>query len=373
MREILCGISCNLDANLLQSAIPLFQQGNVDAIEWSFDTLFDHSKIPTWFMELLSAYSSEGRLIGHGVHFSIFKGKFSKDQKQWLEKLRKAAIQFPFDHVTEHFGFMTGENFHKGAPLNVPYNQTTLAIAKDRLQRIQSASNCPVGLENLAFSYDMDSVKRHGNFLSEIVKDVNGFIILDLHNLYCQAMNFNVEFDQLLASYPLDLVREIHISGGSWEHSNSEKGRKIRRDTHDACVPEEVFDYLQRVLPKLKNLKFVILEQLGSALISEKARNGFHKDFNRMKKIVSNAQMTNDTILNEFKNTNIQLAPIPFESQQLAQEQMILSTILETSHNFEEVKTRLQGSNLAESDWKIEEWQDAMLETAFEICQKWKG
>lgn len=373
MNEIHCGISCNLNANVLKSAIPLFDDGIVDAIEWSFDTLFDHSKIPSWFIELLQAFSKEERLIGHGVHFSIFSGLFSKEQQNWLEKLRKTALQFPFAHVTEHFGFMTGKDFHKGAPLNIPYSETTLSIAKDRLLRMQASCNCPVGLENLAFSYDLESVKRHGEFLSEIVKDVNGFIILDLHNLYCQTKNFNLSFEDLLACYPLELVREIHISGGSWEASISEDGRMIRRDTHDESVPDEVFDYLRFVLPKVENLKFVVLEQLGNALHSHEQQNDFQNDFKKMKHIVSQSERAGGSLIYGFENSMINLDPIPFESNQLAKEQMILSSILESSNNYVEVKARLGSSELARTDWKIEEWEDVMLETAFEITQKWKG
>ena len=255
MTKILSTISCNLDANILQATLPLLQAEKVQAIEWSFDTLFNHRKIPQWFVELVKAFSDKNRLIGHGVFFSLFSGKWSAEQQRWLEHLKKLSNEFHFDHVTEHFGFMTGADFHKGAPISVPFTDTTLAIGRDRLQRISDACACPVGLENLAFSYSLEEVKKHGDFLNQLIEPVNGFIILDLHNLYCQMHNFEVGFKEIISLYPLDRVREIHISGGSWESSAINPEKKIRRDTHDESVPDEVFQLLNWTIEKCPKLK----------------------------------------------------------------------------------------------------------------------
>lgn len=243
MPRILSTVACNLDADILAACLPLMEESRVEAIEWSFDALFKVKEIPPWFLELLTAYSKEKRLIGHGVFFSLFSGKFLQEQKDWLKQLKQTCSDFQFDHITEHFGFMTGKDFHHGAPLNIPFTQTTLAIGRDRLKRIYEASNCPVGLENLAFSYSLDETKRHGIFLEQLLEPVNGFIILDLHNLYCQINNFDIAFDELITLYPLDKVREIHISGGSWDDSVTEPGRRVRRDTHDDAVPKKFLIY----------------------------------------------------------------------------------------------------------------------------------
>ncbi len=155
MPKLQAAISCNLDSNILLASLPLFEAEKIEAIEWSFDTLFKIKEIPEWFYELLQACSTANSLIGHGVYFSLFSGKWSKGQQDWLIQLKKISGQFRFDHITEHFGFMTGENFHTGAPLSIPFTKSTLALGQDRLKRISGAVNCPVGLENLAFAYTL--------------------------------------------------------------------------------------------------------------------------------------------------------------------------------------------------------------------------
>lgn len=371
--QLFAGISCNLDSDLLQTAFPLFSQGKIEAIEWSFDALFRHQSIPEWFENLLSFFAENERLIGHGVYYSIFSGRFSEDQRKWLMGLDEISSKYNFDHITEHFGYMTGEDFHKGAPMNIPFTEESFLIAQDRMLRMHDACSVPVGLENLAFAFDHDSMLAQGKFLERIVKSVNGFIILDLHNVYCQVQNFDVDFETILDTMPLHRVREIHISGGTWEDSISEPHKKIRRDTHDDAVPDEVFEYLEKVIPLLPNLKYVILEQMGIALKTQEQRRRFQNDYLQMKQIMDDQKAykpspTNDFIPKTFK-TNGQ----PYESEILHKQQATLSNILETSRSVTEVKSRLSTSTISNSSWQVERWSDAMLETAFLISQKWKN
>lgn len=375
-RTILPTIACNLDADILSASLPLLAHGTVGALEWSFDALFQQDyMIPDWFHDLLTAYSNEGRLTGHGVFFSLFSGRLLPAQAAWLQRLKQLSRQYRFDHITEHFGFMTGSDFHKGAPMSVPYTAGTLAIGRDRLQRIQDAAQCPVGLENLAFAYSIDEVKQQGEFLEQLIAPVNGFIILDLHNVYCQLHNFNIPFETLIQAYPLDRVREIHISGGSWETAVTDPARSIRRDTHDDRVPEPVFALLEQTLPLCPQLKYVVLEQLGAGLHTEASKAGFRNDFERMKAITEqflNHHPESGAITNNFLPQH-SLPPGPLiEDEYLYGAQQILSYILENASGHIEAMEQLQHTALRDSVWGIEKWQPDMLETAIRIAQKWK-
>ena len=374
MAEIYSSIACNLDVHILQASLPLFEQEKVEAIEWSFDTLFRFDEIPAWFTDLVTEFSNHNRLIGHGVYFSLFSGKWSREQQDWLDKLRKLSGEFRFDHITEHFGFMTGEDFHKGAPIGIPLTSRTLALGKDRLLRIQDACRCPVGLENLAFSYSIDEVKKHGDFLGRLVEGVNGFIILDLHNVYCQVHNFNIAFEDIIRLYPLDRVREIHISGGSWDDTLVVPGKPVRRDTHDECVPEAVFEFLTEAIPKCPNLKFVVLEQMGIALDTRASQAAFQSDFLRMDAIVK-SQVPNSLPIptRTFAPLTELAKAVPLEDPDLYRQQMQLSRILETAGSVSEARAMLLASDLRNTAWEVENWAPYMLETAISIAQKWKN
>lgn len=372
---IIPGIATNLDVDMLSASLPLLEAGTVGGLEWSFDALHARDyQVPDWFHELLLAYSEAHRLVGHGVFFSLFSGRFSVEQQAWLERLRALTGIYQFDHITEHFGFMTGRDFHKGAPLSVPYTASTLAIGQDRISRIADAAQCPVGLENLAFAYDLEEVKMQGSFLEELLSPVNGFIILDLHNLYCQLHNFNLDIATLLDLYPLDKVREIHISGGSWQPHPAAHLQRVRRDTHDDAVPAAVFALLEIALRRCPNLKFVMLEQLGIALTAPEQRTQFQEDFNTMRTIIDqyNREQSWPRTIAGFQPASLQIAPTALVDEQLFGHQQIIGHILETAADHQDVMEKMQYTSLANSDWQIEKWQPAMVDTAIHIAQKWK-
>jgi len=374
MRKVFSTISCNLDTNILSACLPLFEDEKIEAIEWSFDTLYKHKTLPDWFTELLLTFGKDGRLIGHGVYFSLFSGLWTKEQQDWLNHLQQVNSEFQFNHISEHFGFMTGKDFHQGAPISVPFSSSTLRLGQDRLKRISHACRCPVGLENLAFSYSLDEVKRHGEFLDQLLVPVNGFIILDLHNVYCQSHNFKIAFDNLIQLYPLHRVREIHISGGSWQDSPTDIDHQIRRDTHDDSVPDDVFSFLQQTVDDCPSLKFVVLEQLGTGLAGEAKQATFRNDFLKMSNIVDKANNDNTlSELNHFLPEPFVISTEPEEDKSLSEQQRVLSNILETASSYTEARNSLDRSILANTSWKTENWHPDMLITAMAIAQKWKN
>ena len=191
-----------------------------------------------------------------------------------------------YRHLTEHFGFMSAGNFHQGAPLSVPLTETTLRIGRDRLARLAQIANKPVGLENLAFAFGRQDVRDQGRFLAALLRPVDGFLLLDLHNIYCQACNFGQSAEELIGAYPLERVRELHVSGGSWTESSAEPQRGlVRRDTHDEAVPEDVFRLVPYALANCPNVEAVILERLGGTIESEDDAV-LRADFRRLRNIV---------------------------------------------------------------------------------------
>lgn len=374
MREIYSSLACNLDADILLASIPLFEQEKVEAIEWSFDALYKYEHVPQWFADLVSEYANNNRLVGHGIYFSVFSGKWLPEQQQWLDKLATFCKEFHFDHISEHFGFMTGSDFHKGAPISIPFTQKIVELGADRLARIQDVCQCPVGLENLAFAYSFNEVKKQGEFLAQLTEKVNGFLILDLHNFYCQLHNFDLPSKELLQAFPLERVREIHISGGSWEQGISSE-KRIRRDTHDDAVPEEIFQLLHEAIPLCPNLKFVVLEQLGTALVTDQSKLQFQADFNTMNSVVKLHAAGNDrSSSNQFLPEILRsLDNPPVEDVLLHQQQQELSHILETAASLQHAQKLLQHSSLNHSAWQIDQWAPDMLLTAMSIAQKWKN
>ena len=268
---------------------PLLEAGQVDALEWSFDIGWGVAPPPSWLTGLLDFFSENDRLYGHGVTFSPLSGAWHQRQEAWLSRLAEECEARRYLHITEHFGFMTAGDFHRSAPLPVPMTEEALRLGRERLRRLAATVECPVGLENLAFAFGMQDVRQQGEFLERLLEPVEGILLLDCHNLYCQICNFEVDAVELLESYPLQRVRELHVSGGSWSASSVGDGAPVRRDTHDNRVPAEVFDLTALALSRCPDVELVVLEWLGDQL-PEKQHAGFRQDYEQLQQIVASSR-----------------------------------------------------------------------------------
>ncbi|SHF85028.1 DUF692 family multinuclear iron-containing protein [Chryseobacterium sp. OV279] len=360
MKKPLLGLAMMPEADFVSAVLPLLQTQSVDVLEWSFDTFYDAEELE-WLSGLLDLYAENNRLLGHGVYYSLFDARWADRQEVWLKKLKEEVKRRRYNHITEHFGFMNTENFHQGVPLPVPLLPKTLQIGKDRLSRLQDAVEIPVGVENLAFSFSMDDVKEQGEFLDKLVEDIDGFLILDLHNIYCQSCNFEVDMREIINLYPLEKVKEIHLSGGSWQDSAYGK-KPVRRDTHDDRIPEEILNLLPEVLIQC-HPEYVIIERLGHTLHTEAEKQIFFDDFNRVKKIIelSDYPVGEEKIWNRKKTVHSQ----PVEDLLLYAEQTELTRLLFDGNTTESIKNR------DFHYFKPESWDEEMITTAQQIIKKW--
>jgi uncharacterized protein (UPF0276 family) len=277
------GLNLQLDDAFREAAYPLLEAGLVDALEWSFDMGWGPAGVPDWARALLDHYANEGRLLGHGVSYSAGSARFEPRQERWLASLREELRRRPLVHVSEHFGFMTAGPFGDGPPLPVPRCPAALRSGRDRLRRLADVVGAPIGLENLAFAFSASEVREQGAFLEELLAPGDGFLVLDLHNLYCQSANSGIPALELLASYPLARVRELHLSGGSWSQPATDP-RPFRRDTHDGPIPDPVLELLAPALALCPGVHSVIVERLGHTLSPEQSE-AFRADFRRVREI----------------------------------------------------------------------------------------
>ncbi len=276
------GVSVMPEPAFAAASLALFEEGLIEVIEWSFDLGWGAAGVPTFVDALLADYESTGDLVGHGVSFSALSGAWTPHHEWWLERLRREVEERSYRHISEHFGFIGAGRFSFAAPLPVPFHRDVVELGRERLGRLAEAAGRPIGLENLATSFGVDDGRNQGAFLEALLQPVDGFVVLDLHNLWCQSLNLDLDAMALVDSYPLDRVREIHVSGGSWHPG----GRRLRRDTHDNLVPDEVLELLQAVIRRCPDLEVVIHERLGTSLSDVTTHDAYRGDVRRVADVV---------------------------------------------------------------------------------------
>ena len=145
------GLSLMPGEDFWQAAQPLFDANEVEIVEWSFDIGWGRT-LPNWLLSILNDFSDRGRLLGHGVSYSALDASNTGRQDQWLERLAAEVNQFHYQHISEHFGFMGGGNFHLAAPLPVPRTPASVAVGQARLMQLASVAQVPVGVLRIALA-----------------------------------------------------------------------------------------------------------------------------------------------------------------------------------------------------------------------------
>jgi uncharacterized protein (UPF0276 family) len=248
----------------------------VEAVEWTVDAGFGRP-IPPSARAVLDAYGAAGRLYGHGLGYSALSAGRGDVGEAWLAALRADVADHRYRHLSEHLGFCTGGPWRFGPPLPMPCTAATVAVGRERLARLREAAGVPVGLENLALAFGAADVLGQGAFVDALLPE-DGFVHLDLHNLWCGAVNFGLDPERVLGTWPLGRVRAVHVSGGTWADG-------IRRDTHDDRVPAEVWDLLRAAIPVLPACEVVLLERIGSAFASDADQEAFRADWRRLAEV----------------------------------------------------------------------------------------
>ncbi|MEU1985013.1 DUF692 family multinuclear iron-containing protein [Nocardia sp. NPDC019395] len=121
--------------------------------------------------------------------------------------------------------------------------QMATALAQ-RAEAFRRAIGIPVVLEYIAHSFDPGGTLSEVEFINSVIRACNCGLLLDLHNVYANSINFDFDPFALLAELPLDRVEQIHIAGGEFNNG-------FYFDSHDASVPDVVWALLAEVLARI--------------------------------------------------------------------------------------------------------------------------
>ena len=174
----------------------------------------------------------------HGVGLSL--GSADPLNRQHLERLKQLIQHIEPGLVSEHlsWGSIDGQYFNDLLPL--PYTEESLSHMVDRVSETQEFLGRQILIENASSYLEFaSSTIPEWEFVSVLAQQSGCKILLDVNNVYVNAMNHG--FDPLLfiKSVPADLVAEMHLAGHTVK--TFDEG-VLRIDTHDQLVCDAVWD-----------------------------------------------------------------------------------------------------------------------------------
>ncbi len=189
---------------------------------------------------ILERIRSRYPLSFHGVGLSL--GSTDPIDLTHLRKLKALLDRFQPTFVSEHLSWSSVSGQFLNELLPLPYTEESLELVCDKIDEIQTELQRPMLIENITrYLTWRDSTILEGEFMAEVVTRTGCGILLDLNNIYVNAVNFHLDPVKCLEAIPIDAVREIHLAGfdrlGRW-----------LVDTHGQAVYPEVWSLYQWTL-----------------------------------------------------------------------------------------------------------------------------
>ncbi len=172
----------------------------------------------------------------HGVSLNI--GGSDPLDRDYLRALGRLVRRVRPGIVSDHLCWTRhrGVQFHDLLPL--PQNEDTVRHVAARVRQVQDALGMPLALENVSsYLRFADDTLDEAQFLSAIVAETGGGLLLDVNNVFVNAHNHGFDAEAFLDRLPRDAVRQIHLAG----HREDARGSGLLIDTHDAPVSDGVW------------------------------------------------------------------------------------------------------------------------------------
>lgn len=173
----------------------------------------------------------------HGVGLSL--GSVDPLNLQHLKQLKNLIGMIEPGLVSEHlsWGSIDGQYFNDLLPL--PYTEEALAHMVDRVVATQDFLGRQILIENASSYLEFsNSTIPEWEFVVALSQQSDCKLLLDINNIYVNAMNHNFDPLQFLNAVPVERVDEIHLAGHTVK--TFEEG-ELRIDTHDQLVCDAVW------------------------------------------------------------------------------------------------------------------------------------
>ena len=213
----------------------------------------------------LGALQSLARQVSvslHGVGMGLASSLAAEPRR--LQAMARLMRQVAAESWSEHLSFVRAggvEIGHLAAPPRTPASVAgTMANIALATRIVGSA---PL-MENIATLVDPPaSTMDEADWLDQIIAGAQVPLLLDLHNLYANAVNSGQDPQAMLLRLPLARVGAVHLSGGHWVDEPGGAGRRLL-DDHLHDVPAEVFALLTQLARRAPQPLTVIVERDGN-------------------------------------------------------------------------------------------------------------
>jgi uncharacterized protein len=208
-------------------------------------------------------------VLTHGLAMSV--GGFDPWDEDYLQDLGDFLIHTGTPWHSEHLCFTSVDESCLHELLPIPFTREAVRHTIARVRGLQSRLPVPLLLENITYYAELGAAEmEEADFIAAVLEGADVGWLLDVNNVYVNALNFGFDPKEWLSHMPLDRVAQLHIAG-------HKKCGNLTVDTHGAEVIDPVIDLMQWTLSCLGRPVPVLLERDNhmpdfKELLAERAR-----------------------------------------------------------------------------------------------------
>ncbi|MFD9829344.1 DUF692 domain-containing protein [Tsukamurella tyrosinosolvens] len=153
-------------------------------------------------------------LVPHGVALSL--GGVDELEPERMHRLTACAEALDAPLVSEHIAFVRAGGIEAGHLLPVPRTREALDVLVRNITRMQDALPVPLAVENIAaFLRWPEEEYTEAEFLAALLERTGALLVLDVANVYANALNRGRDPRDELSRLPVDRIAYSHVAGGS--------------------------------------------------------------------------------------------------------------------------------------------------------------
>lgn len=220
------------------------------AVPW-FELLTENHMAPGGLIPVqLEAIRSNYPITFHCVGMSL--GGTDPVDVEYLRGIKTLIERYQPSLVSDHLCFSQHgqHNYHDLLPL--PYNEETLQHFQKRITQIQDILETRILVENVSsYLAYRASTMSEAEFISELLSLTDCDLLLDINNIYVNAVNHGFSASEYLSKIPMQRVREIHLAG--YEDRDS-----YLLDAHNNRVSPPVWELYEKVIREYPDIPTLI-------------------------------------------------------------------------------------------------------------------
>jgi hypothetical protein len=230
----------------------------LDLIEVIADDYFD---APHRDLRALRTLAAQVSMVLHGVSLGMASTVPCSNGR--LDRIGRLIEATGAESWSEHLAFVRGDGVEIGHLAAPPRSEASIEGACRNIGCAARIIGCAPLVENIAtLMAPPASQFDEAEWIERIVRGAGVNLLLDLHNLYANAVNFGDDPRTFLHRLPLERVAAVHLSGGHWIDGPNGVRRLLDDHLHD--VPPQVFALLHELGRLAPQPLTVIIERDGA-------------------------------------------------------------------------------------------------------------